>query len=224
MEDPYAQYEVMKRAWIPQMHRRSLPPENLEFLQTTPELSLEDIRNLMKYLNALNLTPEDLINNLNPEDYYSLIELLRRIDVFGLQPEDLLRQDDDSPENFQDDFPESRIYFDENDDPEEYGSGFYNTPKEIFRELKTKTANNEIFRELKNKQQQQHLQHPKIYTEGGVVYDSGQQQDNNENQQDFNDILNRYNLGFKRPERLDVKKPGPPFDPQITDDKRGICL
>lgn len=28
--------------------------------------------------------------------------------------------------------------------------------------------------------------------------------------------MERYNLGFKRPERLDVKKPGPPFDSQIS--------
>lgn len=27
----------------------------------------------------------------------------------------------------------------------------------------------------------------------------------------------RYNMGFKRPERLDVKKPGPPFDPAIPE-------
>lgn len=30
-------------------------------------------------------------------------------------------------------------------------------------------------------------------------------------------LLEKYNLGFKRPERLDVKKPGPPFDAQITE-------
>lgn len=29
--------------------------------------------------------------------------------------------------------------------------------------------------------------------------------------------MEKYNLGFKRPERLDVKKPGPPFDAQITE-------
>ncbi|KAG5862828.1 hypothetical protein JTB14_027384 [Gonioctena quinquepunctata] len=30
-------------------------------------------------------------------------------------------------------------------------------------------------------------------------------------------LLERYNLGFKRPERLDIKKPGTLFDPQITE-------
>lgn len=30
-------------------------------------------------------------------------------------------------------------------------------------------------------------------------------------------VWDRYNMGFKRPERLDVKKPGPPFDPAITE-------
>ena len=38
-------------------------------------------------------------------------------------------------------------------------------------------------------------------------------------------IWDRYNMGFKRPERLDVKKPGPPFDPSITEaTKKGTSL
>lgn len=32
-------------------------------------------------------------------------------------------------------------------------------------------------------------------------------------------VLQEYDLGFKRRERLDVKKPGPPFDAQITGSK-----
>lgn len=39
---------------------------------------------------------------------------------------------------------------------------------------------------------------------------------NQELNNNLNKILGEYNLGFKRPERLDVKKPGPPFDGQIT--------
>jgi hypothetical protein len=32
--------------------------------------------------------------------------------------------------------------------------------------------------------------------------------------EDIDELLEKYGLGFKRPERLDVKKPGPPFDNQ----------
>lgn len=35
---------------------------------------------------------------------------------------------------------------------------------------------------------------------------------------DFRERLAEFNAGFKRPERLDVKKPGPPFDGPITTD------
>lgn len=40
--------------------------------------------------------------------------------------------------------------------------------------------------------------------------------------QNLEDLLDGYDFGFKRPERLDVKKPGPPFDPLIsTESKKG---
>lgn len=35
--------------------------------------------------------------------------------------------------------------------------------------------------------------------------------------QTLDKLLIKYNLGFKRPERLDVKKPGPQFDPQVAE-------
>lgn len=65
-----------------------------------------------------------------------------------------------------------------------------------------------------------------VFTEGGVVYlpdakADGMVQDFSKPdsaiddellKQDLNKFLNEYDWAFKRPERLDVKKPGPPFD------------
>ncbi|XP_066903577.1 receptor-type tyrosine-protein phosphatase N2 isoform X2 [Halyomorpha halys] len=50
------------------------------------------------------------------------------------------------------------------------------------------------------------------YTEGGNVFQSGEDS--------LPDLLEKLNgaFGFKRRERLDVKKPGPPYDPAFQDD------
>ncbi|EEB18641.1 conserved hypothetical protein [Pediculus humanus corporis] len=53
-----------------------------------------------------------------------------------------------------------------------------------------------------------------VYTEGGVVYikDDGKNDDNNQ-RDSLEELMNTYgNWGFKRPERLDVKKPGPAYN------------
>lgn len=263
MEDPYAQ--VIKRTWIPQMHRRSLPAsdyfseyntpndfragresrDDLEFLPPeNDELTVNDLRQmypLIRYLNQMKLNPEEIQNTLTPEEYDKLVRLLAQIEATDPNEEEEIEADPferftleyNTPDNFRagwesrdalgynDEIPESRIYFDENDEPnEEYGSGYNTIPAGAFRELKNTFEDNnfhtkEIFRELQQKHNSQ--SNPGVYTEGGVVYAPRSEED-----QDLDQLLTKYNLGFKRPERLDVKKPGPPFDAQILDGKRAV--
>lgn len=266
MEDPYAQYEVVKKGWIPQMHRRSFPPQlftnayntpddfrsgletkdALEFLPpNNQELTVDDLRQmypLVRYLNQVKSSPQEIQTTLTPEEYDKLSRLLTQTD--NSNDEENVEEDPferftliyNTPDNFRagwesrDALPEPRIYFDENEDSEdEYGSG-YNLP--VYQKLKSQISfddnndnnynNKEIFRELQNRQRLDNG----IYTEGGVVYPPLSDETNTEEEdrvrENLDKLFTKYNLGFKRPERLDVKKPGPPFDAQIVDDKRGI--
>ncbi|XP_018575547.1 receptor-type tyrosine-protein phosphatase N2 [Anoplophora glabripennis] len=143
------------------------------------------------------------------------------------------------------DIPESRVYIDEeegqDDENTEYGSGNSLTPdEEIFRERKTSRnfevpTEREIFRELERENNDRVFStrpRPGVYTEGGVVWsptvdrnflDATTEHQNRLILKDNLDkLLEKYNLGFKRPERLDVKKPGPPFDAQITESAQKV--
>lgn len=279
MEDPYAEPE--KRAWIPQMHRRSIPQyfneqyntptgfrlgketrDELEFLNANPEdslsnnnlLSLDEMTEmypLIKYLNDLQLSPEELQLYLSPDNYDRLAELLNQYQEtsdfleqkFQEQiPDERFTVDYNTPDNFRagweskdalpaqdeeldDQLSEPRIYIDEYNDGLNPNEGPANV-ETIFRERKMNPSNKrkEIFRELKALNDMNEMEtwgnqpemRPGAYAEGGMVLEP---QNNNENLQDsdnFDAFLEKYNLGFKRPERLDVKKPGPPFDAQIN--------
>lgn len=105
------------------------------------------------------------------------------------------------------DLYESRVYIDENEEPhEETGSG-ENIHPEIFRELKQQ-------HQLENENK---LPAPRggIFTEGGVVY-VPQKDPEQILKNDLGKFLDEFDFGFKRRERLDVKKPGPPFNERIT--------
>ncbi|CAH1973634.1 unnamed protein product [Acanthoscelides obtectus] len=273
LPDPYADYAVAKRNWIPQMRRRTPPRypvtndpvDSLEFLEAldndTPLTNYElkdnkltlaettEMYPVIKFLNDLHLTPREIQQFISPENYENLAELLSRFDrMYGQQydiqelvrkqleadeeaenaaAEERFTANYNTPANFRAGFeskdsnmnegnelPESRIYFDEEeagDDGGEYGSGH---SAGIFRERRLEhdlPKNGEIFRELTNKQHDDAP--PKIYTEGGVVWSDPVEDIPEEN----NDKLYRRlrNMGFKRPERLDVKKPGPRFDTDI---------
>nr|CAH7719813.1 unnamed protein product [Callosobruchus chinensis] len=277
LPDPYAEYGVAKREWIPQMRRRAPPRymnpvprdpvDSLEFLEAldndTPtlnyqpndnKLTLEEMTEMypvIKFLNDMHLTPREIQQFLSPENYDSLVELLSRFDrQYGQQQFDIqemarkqLEADEaaenaaeerftanyNTPDNFRagweskdtmlgegNDLSESRIYFDEeeaNDDGGEYGSGH---PGEIFRERQMEydlPKNGEIFRELTNRQNDD--MPPRIYTEGGVVW-SDPVEDMAEENNEMKMYRRLRKMGFKRPERLDVKKPGPRFDAQIA--------
>ncbi|XP_031352331.1 uncharacterized protein LOC116177484, partial [Photinus pyralis] len=150
-----------------------------------------------------------------------------------------------------DDLPESRVYYEENEDNgverQDDGSG-ESTEPEIFRELKQlhdKYGNDVDVTQFTNNHQPSSGLATKtsdnnnnnngqsgIYTEGGVVYVPDSQIQGNtrvDEEESFNndldELLERYNSGFKRPERLDVKKPGPLFDLQLNDGKNQLgCL
>lgn len=125
-----------------------------------------------------------------------------------------------------DELPEPRIYFDEeHEEQPEYGSGH---PEEIFAERKLEfLPRDEVFRELKQRQEEENQifnrkwkDKPVVYSEGGAEAEDLPEMGDQEREIAMRDDLSvwdRYNMGFKRPERLDVKKPGPPFDPAITD-------
>lgn len=110
---------------------------------------------------------------------------------------------------------ESRVYIDEND-PEnneaETGSGETIQPQEIFRELKQQ-------QDLQNNAIPEKVEPPLIFTEGGLVYPQFNGEVKNDPEQilknDLGKFLDEFDWGFKRRERLDVKKPGPPFDEHI---------
>nr|XP_023021950.1 receptor-type tyrosine-protein phosphatase N2 [Leptinotarsa decemlineata] len=296
MPDPYANFAVVKRAWIPQMRRRSpthfqaptfndlSDPDEREAVEFLKEyrnegpdenfrdepsndnpLSHEDMNEMypiIKFLNDMHLSPKDVQKLLRPENSVQLLNLLERFDNarYHEEAQDLLRKElniedfprEKFPVNFNtpawesrlgiqdvNDFPESRVYYDEGEDenPSEYGSGHPVDEQQIFRgripedDLEP-AEERQIFNDLNNGLKTNALSgrniiRPAVYSEGGVVWTSPREQnikgitseedDKLIMKHNLDRLLERYNLGFKRPERLDVKKPGPPFNPQITD-------
>lgn len=281
LPDPYANYIVEKRSWIPPMRRRSSvmpdmvpidprnvdPPDALEFLQkynnedSVDEDDVNDIDPVVKFLNDMQLSPLEIQEILNPENRKKLDDLLRRFEheisksntknVFESsneldeQPDERFTLKYNTPDNFRngwesrdtlldgnsDDFPESRVYFDEgdlseNDEDPEYGSGqLFNPDTEFLTSDEGKPIDSsEIFRELTRQMKNSGKEvQPAVYSEGGVVFSKPIDHIKGSTREEINplisldELLLNYNMGFKRPERLDVKKPGPPFDAQITD-------
>lgn len=279
MEDPYASSQIIKRAWVPQMRRRSINPELFSEQYNTPSnfrlgketrdaleflpppapppngpvsyldqnnyLTVDDIAEMypiVKYLNDLNLTPQQIAYFLTPDNYERIGELLQELEE-NQEPDERFTLQYNTPDNFRagwesrdsllyEELPESRVYIDEEVEPinEDYGSGNPNE-EEIFRERKTNLDTDEIFRELKTLQElenerfDQHWgkndQKPRIYTEGGVVYAPQKSLMNR-----LDRFLDKYDLKFERRERLDVKKPGPLFNskPKTTADTEANVL
>lgn len=248
----------------PQIYPRMVTPDNrqqrrnaVEFLQeydyNLPEeqitnfperpLSVEDMQDMypiIKFLNDLHLTPQQITKLLKPENYRKLEALIERfnnkptVDVQDLLREELEAEkemDDENEsrnfnlrENFRtgwssdtNDFPEPRIYYDEHEEDQEaseYGSG-YPERTEIFRERQMQNSND--YGGISDGERS-----PKVYSEGGVVWSEPVDLKGNNPQDkifkhDLNKLLQKYNLAFKRPERLDVKKPGPLFDNLIAE-------
>lgn len=199
--------------------------------------------NYRKLINILNAIKEDA--ETEPSDEFLLNELLKQkmeqsepnLQAFG--PDEKFALTYNTPENFRagweakdsaltsDDLAEPRIYFEEDQDDQgntEYGSGH---PDEYFSERALEFLKpREVFRELKQQQEKEDDDFDKKWKTKPVVYSEGGAEPEDfgelENQQEIAmrddlSIWDRYNMGFKRPERLDVKKPGPPFDPAITE-------
>ncbi|CAG9860461.1 unnamed protein product [Phyllotreta striolata] len=253
LPDPYADVDFNKRAWIPQMKRRS--SEQLDFLpygsdddfisDITAE-GIEEVYATIEFLKDIGLSREEISELLRPENYDKLDKL---IGTFG-RPEgkpkdvqDMLREELEAekelenaaeitrfnekfntPDDFRagweskDGFPESRIYIDEVNDEEEnseYGSG-NSVPQPIFRERQQSQGDDkQVFGKLKEHTDQSA---PGVYSEGGVVWSDPINIKNDLSGQgepllrsNWDNLLEKYNQAFKRPERLDVKKPGPLF-------------
>lgn len=125
--------------------------------------------------------------------------------------------------------------------PDDYGSGLPKDPEELFngvyqQQLQDVPDLNSGIEVYGNEMEQRPLYletndipkdldvggngQPVMYTEGGMVYapnarDGGDGSPNTKSnvwETGFGRLLEKFNLGFKRPERLDVKKPGPRFD------------
>ncbi|KAF7287318.1 hypothetical protein GWI33_001683 [Rhynchophorus ferrugineus] len=218
------------------LHQLQLPPKDIQ-----QYLSPSNYNKLRKILNRYKQMTED-----EPPDDVLINELMRQKfgapedDSQDFGPDERFTLTYNTPDKFRegwesrdevigDELPEPRIYFDEEQDPQsaintEYGSGH---PDEIFSERNLEFLKpREVFRELKQRQEQENEDFNKKWKSKPVVYSEGGAEPEDigelENQQEIalRDDLNiwdRYNMGFKRPERLDVKKPGPPFDPAITD-------
>ncbi|XP_057655924.1 receptor-type tyrosine-protein phosphatase N2 [Diorhabda carinulata] len=222
-----------------QEYDNNLPMKQTTKFPQTP-LSVEDMRDMypiIKFLNDLHLTPKQISQLLKPKNYDKLEALIERFNnKQTIEVQDLLRKeleaekamdDDEIPsgnfnlrENFRtgwNDFPEPRIYYDENEEDHEtseYGSG-YPEHSEIFRERQME--NSDSYDGISDTERS-----PKVYSEGGVVWSEpvDLKDDNPQDrifENDLNKLLQKYNLAFKRPERLDVKKPGPPFDNLIAE-------
>lgn len=117
MADPYAGYEVVKRTWIPQMHRRDLPDseyfgdyntpsdfrmekelrdDGLEFLpqvdlyQGTEETAKAKVEHLVQLLQQLNLSPLELQGYLSPHNFQKLMWLLNDLEESRNGEEELM--------------------------------------------------------------------------------------------------------------------------------------
>lgn len=214
--------------------RKLLLPENVPILRAL----LEEFD---KYENTYDVDALELLKQIEEEKMKEESESPERFSLLYNTP-DGFRAGWETKDFQQDaELPESRVYYDENEDEDfekrEYGSGERTEP-EIFRELQHihEKYNNdlsypksEVIHQrdgglVRKVNDENYRGQSGVYTEGGVVYvpDSqiiGDTRTDTEDSlnNDLDDLLKRYNFGFKRPERLDVKKPGPPFDTQIND-------
>lgn len=217
------------------------------------QLSPLEIRDILSFENREKL--DELLGRFDYQvpQSLSLSELPRTLSermVEQNEPDERFTLNYNTPDNFrngwesrdtlldevEENFPESRVYSDEddvndnnnnnnNDDNSEYGSGqdLY-TDQEFLTYKSEDLPDSQIFREINKEMKNGREQiQPAVYSEGGVVWSEPIDDLKETNQEEANPLLSldklllNYNLGFKRPERLDVKKPGPPFDAQITD-------
>ncbi|KAK9889816.1 hypothetical protein WA026_007186 [Henosepilachna vigintioctopunctata] len=99
MPDPYAGYQVVKRTWIPQMHRRSPPVitikstrdfdnDPLEFLSSQPEEESVTVNDPRQTINDAIMGPEDY-EQLTFQDMKDLYPLIKFLNERQLSPSDL---------------------------------------------------------------------------------------------------------------------------------------
>ncbi|KAJ8947759.1 hypothetical protein NQ318_010353 [Aromia moschata] len=161
--------------------RQFLSPKNYEKLSEVLarfDQRLEEEDDSQKLLN-LRLADEDEFETNYPDERFTL--KYNTPDNFraGWESKDSL-----SFKGLENEIPESRVYFDEDDEQEQnengdYGSGNFLAPEEIVGERKMNYNNynvpteREIFRELEKetgRKSGMNKPHPGVYTEGGVVW------------------------------------------------------
>ncbi|CAG9817322.1 unnamed protein product [Phaedon cochleariae] len=202
-----------------------LQPENAEQLEGLVERFDND-------LSTYTDNQEDMRNQLDLEK-----ETRRLVDdTFNLNynTPDSFREGWESKDTMRDAYylPESRMYYEENDEENsEHGSGHPEVADTNFRERKTEDVGEDpsekqllLGRKFNDRELEDDRKvRPGVYSEGGVVWTAPIEDNRQEVESEMmfrnslDTLLKKYNLGFKRPERLDVKKPGPPFDSQITE-------
>ncbi|XP_017769765.1 PREDICTED: receptor-type tyrosine-protein phosphatase N2 isoform X2 [Nicrophorus vespilloides] len=219
-------------------------PEILDKLVSENRITSNDVYALNDYLQRAPLSPENyeeilalLYGRMKPETNYPERIIYNSPENFRTtwEPRRKVNEQQDlgswgriedypddvmASEGWESEIPESRVYFDEDEEAEEYGSGAHN--EEVFRELKNLQPRQEIFRELKQMNRPiETVNGGGIFTEGGMVYLPSSKDMKSDPRSvlknNLDELLQEYDLGFKRPERLDVKKPGPPFDTQMKD-------
>ncbi|KAJ8970255.1 hypothetical protein NQ317_010499 [Molorchus minor] len=241
MEDPYADY-IVKRAWSPQIHYRNSPhyyddypsrhrfgekntgdaleyleqyendlPDKLLYQNNHAALfqpnypsaeELLEMYPITKLLNDLHLSPKEIQKMLTPEKYEKLGDLLAQFDDRMEKEKRLLKRRKNS------------FYY----EIPKWKSGFsYDIRPEKKISSKRQKGNERRSNTVKPR--------PGVYTEGEhrvIIAATPKEQNQMVLKDNLDQLLEKYNLGFKRPERLDVKKPGPPFDAQITENAQKV--
>lgn len=204
--------------------RDILSGENREKLQKLLERFEYEEPRALPLQNSVEQPSETILEPNVPDERFTLN--YNTPDNFrnGWESRDTLQPYDEE------DLTESRVYSDEEDpngntENREYGSGhdLYSVQDFLTAEAEAST-DSEIFRELSRQMKNGRNQvQPAVYSEGGVVWSEPIEDLKETTQEEANPLVSldklflNYNMGFKRPERLDVKKPGPPFDAQISD-------
>lgn len=91
MEDPYSEYEVVKRAWIPQMHRRSLPNAQIFSDYNTPadfREGRETRDDTIEFLPRINQPGYDQLDEDEQDNEDRIAEVIGLLKQLNFQPED----------------------------------------------------------------------------------------------------------------------------------------
>ncbi|XP_018319083.1 receptor-type tyrosine-protein phosphatase-like N [Agrilus planipennis] len=230
----YARQLLKKRNLEPDMRELGYDfyPE-LEFLNG---LSNENAQG-MSMINNYDVLEKVLGNFAKNERQYDtdVIDLLTNSPSYNSYPEPKqFSAKYNTPNNFRNgweardyvthdqELPETRVYINDDDDAkQEYGSGDLSQQELLFTQQHGSSINENPLQKDYDPAEGRGGRSG-VYTEGGLIYVPesqilGDRYSSAEDKfkEELSELLEKYDMGFKRPERLDVKKPGPPFDTKI---------